>query len=54
VALDQQYINQDDFEKIYNQADVVSKLDSGFIKYLNSQLNQLNKPRELNGPNEPK
>jgi four helix bundle protein len=40
VAVDQEYINQDDFEKIYNQAEVVSKLDSGFIKYLNSQLNK--------------
>ena len=38
VALDQQYINQDDFKRIYNQAEVVSKMDSGFIKYLNSQL----------------
>ncbi len=40
VALDQEYINQDDFEKIYNQAEIVSKMDSGFIKYLNSQLKQ--------------
>jgi len=40
VALDQEYINQDDFEKIYNQAEIVSKMDSGFIKYLNSQLNK--------------
>ena len=40
VALDQEYVNQDDFERIYNQAEVVSKLDSGFIKYLNSQLKQ--------------
>jgi four helix bundle protein len=38
VALDQEYINQDDFEKIYNQAEIVSKMDSGFIKYLKSQL----------------
>jgi four helix bundle protein len=38
VALDQEYINEDDFRKIYNQAEVVSKMDSGFIKYLNSQL----------------
>jgi four helix bundle protein len=37
VALDQAYISQDDFEKVYNQAEVVSKMDSGFIKYLNSQ-----------------
>lgn len=41
VALDQEYINQDDFEKIYNQAEIVSKMDSGFIKYLKSQLNEL-------------
>ncbi|MCJ7782903.1 MAG: four helix bundle protein [Desulfobacterales bacterium] len=38
VALDQEYINEDDFGRIYNQAEVVSKMDSGFIKYLNSQL----------------
>jgi four helix bundle protein len=38
VALDQEYINQDDFNRVYNQAEVVSKLDSGLIKYLNSQL----------------
>ena len=38
VASDQEYINQDDFERIYKQAEVVSKMDSGFIKYLNSQL----------------
>jgi len=39
VALDQGYINQEDFNMVYDQAEVVSKLDSGFIKYLNSQLN---------------
>ena len=38
VALDRQYINEKDFNAIYNQAEIVSKLDSGFIKYLNSQL----------------
>jgi len=46
VALDQEYIDQDDFGRIYNQAEVVSKLDSGFIKYLSSQLKQ---PKEPNG-----
>jgi four helix bundle protein len=40
VALDQEYINEDDFGRIYNQAEVVSRMDSGFIKYLNSQLKQ--------------
>ena len=34
VALDQKYITQETFNKIYNQAELVSKLDSGFIKYL--------------------
>jgi four helix bundle protein len=38
VALDQDYITQDDFERIYNQAEIVSKMDSGFVKYLQSQL----------------
>jgi len=34
VASDQKYISQEIFEKIYNQAEKVSKLDSGFITYL--------------------
>src|SRR3990172_1501371 len=34
VALDQKYIDQEIFEKIYNQAEKVSKLDSGLITYL--------------------
>lgn len=34
VALDQGYISQERFDKIYNQAETVCKLDSGFIKYL--------------------
>ena len=38
VALDRGYISQDEFDMIYNQAEIVSKMDSGFIKYLNSQL----------------
>jgi four helix bundle protein len=37
VAIDQGYINQEDFNRVYDQAEVVSKLDSGFIKYLQSQ-----------------
>ena len=45
VAFDREYISQDEFNMIYNQAEVVSKLDSGFIKYLNSQLNKPNKPK---------
>jgi four helix bundle protein len=38
VALDQEYIVQNDFNEVYNQADLVSKMISNFIKYLNSQL----------------
>ena len=45
VALDQKYISKELFEQIYNQAEKVSKLDSGFIKYLKSQLKQPNKPK---------
>ena len=40
VALDQEYITQNEFDKIYNQAEIVSKKDSNFIKYLQSQLNR--------------
>jgi four helix bundle protein len=68
VALDQKYITQEDFDSIYNQAEIVSKMDSGFIRYLESQLKnqkhkkpnklkQLNEPKQLNKlkqPNEPK
>jgi four helix bundle protein len=34
VALDQGYVTQNDFESIYAQAEKVSKMNSGFIKYL--------------------
>lgn len=40
VALDQRYITKEDFHEIYNQAELVSKLDSGFITYLISQVNK--------------
>ena len=46
VAIDQNYITQETFDKIYAQAEKVSKLDSGFIKYLNSQLNKLKQPNK--------
>ena len=45
VALDQKYISEYDFEKIYQQAEKVAKMDSGFIKYLKSNLNEPNKPK---------
>ena len=40
VALDQNYITEKDFNKIYEQAEIIAKMDSGFIKYLRSQLNK--------------
>ncbi|MGC1404826.1 MAG: four helix bundle protein [Thermodesulfobacteriota bacterium] len=40
VALDQTYINQKEFNQIYEQAEKVSKMTSGLIKYLNSQINK--------------
>jgi len=45
VALDQNYITQKDFDEIYNQAEIVSKLDSGFIKYLKSQVGKKRGPK---------
>ena len=40
VALDQNYIGKELFDTIYLQAETVSKLNSGFIKYLRSKLNK--------------
>lgn len=40
VALDQGYITQADFDKVCEQAGIVSKMDSSFISYLRSQLNK--------------
>jgi len=40
VALDQNYITQEDFNIVYEQAEIVSKKDSGFIKYLDAQLKE--------------
>jgi four helix bundle protein len=34
VALDQGYLSETDFTRIYKQAEQVSKIASGFIKYL--------------------
>lgn len=34
VALDQNYLSQKEFQEIYDQAEKVSKLDSGLITYL--------------------
>ena len=53
VALDQKYISKEAFEKIYKQAEKVSKMDSGFIKYLRSQLNK-SATKPAGKPNKPK
>ena len=53
VALDQMYMTQESFDTIYAQCEKVSKMDSAFIKYLNSQLKQQTKPRHPNKPNGP-
>ncbi len=37
VALDQSYITRDDFDAVYKQAEIVSKMDSNFITYLSSR-----------------
>jgi four helix bundle protein len=34
VALDRKYINREEFNKVYNQAELVRKLANGFIRYL--------------------
>ena len=50
VAFDRGYISQGDLDMVYKQAETVSKMDSGFIEYLNSQLNKPNEPKQLNKP----
>ena len=39
VVLDQGYIKKETFDLIYSQAEKVSQIDSGFIRYLTSQRN---------------
>ncbi len=48
VASDQKYISQEIFEKIYHQAEKVSKLNSGFITYLLDNDKRYKKPRKSN------
>ena len=40
VALDQKFISQEDFKTIYDQAEKVSKMNSGFIKYLKTKIDK--------------
>jgi hypothetical protein len=37
IALDLNHINNETFERIYKQADKVSQINSGLIRYLYSQ-----------------
>jgi len=53
VALDQEYIAQGSFDRIYAQCEKVSKLDSAFIKYLDSQLKKPPKPPKPTNPMNP-
>lgn len=34
IALDQQYLSEESFDRIYNQCEEISKMLSGLIKYL--------------------
>ena len=45
VALDQNYITQGVFNKLYNQAELISKMESGFIKHLATQLKKPKKSK---------
>ena len=53
VALDQKYVEEETFNHIYEQAERVSKLDSGLITYLlqNQSSSKPKKPNEHNKPN---
>jgi len=59
AAFDQNYIKQDEFYKLYSQANKVSKIDSGFKKYLRAKLKKsklhslINSLNNLDNPNEP-
>ena len=57
VALDQKYVSQESFQEIYNQAEKVSKLDSGLITYLldnEKRYKKLGKQSERKKRSEPK
>jgi len=54
AALDQRYISEESFDKIYAQCENVSRLDSAFIKYLNTQIKKPRKPSKSDEPNKPK
>ena len=55
VALDQKYVEEETFNHIYEQAERVSKLDSGLITYLlqNQSSSKPNKPNKRKKPEKP-
>ena len=55
VAPDQKYIEEETFNHIHEQAERVSKLDSGLITYLlqNQSSSKLKKPNKHNEPKKP-
>jgi len=46
VALDQKYVNQETFDRIYQQADKVGKMDSNLISYLRESDRKFNETRK--------
>ena len=58
VALDQSYVNEEQFDELYAKSDEVARLISGFITYLLNkdkpqplkQPNKLSEPKQLNKP----
>ncbi len=52
VALDQKYINQDEMERVNEQANVVWKKVNALVAYLN-EYNKRNKSTRSNEPNRP-
>jgi len=44
IALDQAYIDQNQFDEIYNQADKTAKIISGLIKYLRTKHTKPTRP----------
>ncbi|MCP3677718.1 MAG: four helix bundle protein [Deltaproteobacteria bacterium] len=56
LALDQSYISKEEFQKMYKQAEIVSKLNSGLISYLLKNINRQSKqgkPSKQSKPGKP-
>jgi four helix bundle protein len=55
VAMDQNYVTQEVFDNIYQQADKTAKMISGLITYLrnNEKIFKLKKQEKLNKPKKP-